>query len=257
MKKITVILPCAGSGTRLGLSCPKELYLIYDNFRLIDFSLNHILEFKKNNPAADIRIVVVTLPSKTAVTDYMRTRVSGAEIIQVFFNDKYHEWAGSVYSAAKHFGEHNIVLLPDSALRLSLDNVYYDNEGRTLIEIMSGLLDESAAAFGYKTCNDGEILVRLGALYVYGGKIYLFQDKPEENVSNYNAFWTAYAFRKDCAESLYRFLSGSIMHQNPCYDAQPFYPASAVETADYHDLGTWESINDFLKNENREDYIRL
>jgi UDP-N-acetylglucosamine pyrophosphorylase len=40
--KITIILPCAGSGSRLGLSEPKELFEISPEIRLIDFSSAHI-----------------------------------------------------------------------------------------------------------------------------------------------------------------------------------------------------------------------
>ena len=37
---LTVILPCAGEGNRLGLTTPKELYEIIPGKRLIDFSLD-------------------------------------------------------------------------------------------------------------------------------------------------------------------------------------------------------------------------
>ena len=40
--EMTVILPAAGSGQRLGLDYPKELFEIVPGKKLVDFSLDHI-----------------------------------------------------------------------------------------------------------------------------------------------------------------------------------------------------------------------
>jgi hypothetical protein len=255
IKNLSVILPCAGSGTRLGLDFPKELYEIYDGFKLIDFSLNHILAFLDKNPEINLKIIAVTTPSKKTILDYIKKKVKGKNVINVFFNEKYYEWAGSVYSAASHFEENNIVLLPDSSMRLSMANVYFDDKGKTLIEKMIDSLNNSMVSFAYKMCRDIERLSKLGSLYVYDSKIYLFQDKPDDNVRNYNAFWASYGFNKCCAKELYLFLKESILHNKPEFEKQVFYPSGGFEIADYHDLGTWESINSFLKNENKSDFF--
>ena len=45
MKRVTIILPCAGEGKRLGAKGPKELFEIYPGKKLIDYSLEHIKAF--------------------------------------------------------------------------------------------------------------------------------------------------------------------------------------------------------------------
>ncbi|MCP5049152.1 MAG: hypothetical protein GY940_18430, partial [bacterium] len=73
-KKITVILPCAGEGSRMGLETPKELFEIFPGndaagksakgkpVKLIDFSLEHIRAFPDRRA---LRVAVVVRPWKT------------------------------------------------------------------------------------------------------------------------------------------------------------------------------------------------
>ena len=44
MTKLTVILPCAGQGTRLDLSYPKEIHSIEKSKSLIDFVTKSVIK---------------------------------------------------------------------------------------------------------------------------------------------------------------------------------------------------------------------
>lgn len=251
---LTVILPCAGSGTRLGLKRPKELFEILPGTCLIDFSLAHI---KAALSLTNIRVAVVIRSWKTEVADHVRRELPGAAVEPVLFDESFKEWPGSVYSAARTFSKHNLVLLPDSILNVakgdqSFGPICHDTKGSSLVELVSVFLAKYKAAFGYIECTDRRILRKLGALRVEAGQVTAFQDKPEESFARFNGFWGCYAFRKEAGSSLYNFLVKSVQHQPAALREQPFYPAGAIHLESYKDLGTWPAIRKFRQKYSRQ-----
>ncbi len=280
--ELTIILPCAGEGSRLGLKSPKELFEIVAGKRLIDFSLEHILAYKKKmGPPADalnLKVAVVIRPWKSGVVEYVAGRLPGIAVETVLFNDSYFEWPGSVYSASPSFSNKNLVLLPDSCLRLSEcgtepesaaksakkptgcgDSMFdgndpsfcRDSNGNTLVELIIRALDSFEVVFGSVPCNDPARLAKLGAMRVEGNVVTAFQDKPVENRDVYNSFWGCYAFRETRAQALYDFLVSSVKHQPVTLRDCLFNPPGAVPLHTYRDLGTWESIEEFRKKSRR------
>jgi ADP-glucose pyrophosphorylase len=75
-----------------------------------------------------------------------------------------------------------------------------------------------------------------------------YEDKPQEDLNKFNAFWTAFAFRKrvfdNCIEFMekstlkHRLLVGEIKNTS-------IYKSKAIQVEDYIDLGTWEQIYKF------------
>jgi len=246
---LTVVLPCAGAGKRLGLKRPKELFEIVPGTRLIDFSLAHIeaaLTKKK------LRIAVVIRPDKREVADYVRRKLPQVEVQAVLFDDSYHEWPGSVYSAAGVFSGHNLVLLPDSLLNAGkgVDHngpVCRDEQGLTLVEAVARELANHEVVFGWTACSDVHVVKKLGALRVEEGRVVAFQDKPKESFEKYNGFWGCYAFRKEAGKALYHFLLKSVLHQPVSLQEQSFYPPAALRIESYRDLGTWTAIRNFRR----------
>jgi hypothetical protein len=245
---ITVILPAAGAGTRLGLTYPKELYEVKPGVKLIDFSLTHIKKHLEKFPRTDLKVAVVITKGKLSVYEYVKSKLPDARVVAVLFDEAYFEWAGSVYSANEHFSEKNIVMLPDSVIEVGKENPLYDDDGKTLIEKMNEALENNPVAFGTVSCKNKNKLSNLGALFVKDEKVLCFQDKPETGLEKYNAFWATYAFKKESAHDLYDFLLHSIKHESPDYEKQLFYPAAGSMLYSYHDLGTWEAIERFLSS---------
>jgi hypothetical protein len=271
-ENLTVILPCAGQGSRLALKSPKELFEIAPGTRLIDFSLDHLeaiyhKERKRNLPSISISlkitVAVVTRPWKVEVAEYVSQRLRGlpgitVTVETVMFNDSYSEWPGSVYSASEFFSENNLVLLPDSYLRLcegaegssgNLSTCFNDN-GETLAELVLNALKEYKVVFGSVKCTDTEkkILKQLGAIRVEDGEVTAFQDKPLQNLERFNGFWGCYGFRKEYGKVLYGFLIKSVHHQPVSLNKQPFYPVGTIPLHSYWDLGTWENIKRFRQD---------
>ncbi len=233
---LTVILPCAGEGNRLGLTTPKEFFEIVPGKRLIDFSLEHILA---QDPGMVESVVVVIRPWKKEVAEYVAGKLPGTRVETVLFNDDYSEWPGSVYSAAAFFSQYNLVLLPDSYLCLC------GSAPGTLLEMVLAALKNHQVVFGSVSCMDHSKLKNLGAMRVEHGMVTAFQDKPRHDLEQYNSFWGCYGFRQNYGKALYDFLIRSVRHQPASLEEQPFYPPGSVSLHSYLDLGTWENIRKF------------
>jgi NDP-sugar pyrophosphorylase family protein len=240
---LTVILPCAGEGNRLGLTTPKELFEIVPGKQLIDFSLEHIRAqgAEKVQPV----VVVVIRPWKKEVAEYVKTKLPGIRVETVLFNDDYKEWPGSVYSAAAFFSQYNLVLLPDSYLCLG------KGVPGTLMEMMLAALKNHKVVFGGVPSTDCSTLMNLGAMRVEHGIVTAFQDKPRQDLEKYNSFWGCYGFRQECGQALYEFLIKSVHYQPAPLEEQSFNPPGSIPLHSYLDLGTWENIRrfrEYLKN---------
>jgi hypothetical protein len=255
-KELTIILPCAGEGKRLDLDYPKELYEISPGVRLVDFSLNHIkvyVDSKKDEPyTPKIRVAVVIRAGKIEVADYISQQLPGVRISPILFNDAYSEWPGSVFSASNYFADNNLVLLPDSCLKLSGgdprgDSIYFNNYGDTLIDLALKMLNDYKVIFGYIKTDDPNQLSQLGAMSVETGVVTQFQDKPVDTFNLYNSFWACYGFRKEYGKALYNYLIQSVKHQPLPLLTQSFNPVGAFECHSYQDIGTWDGINRFKR----------
>ncbi len=254
-KELTVILPCAGDGRRLGLNTPKELFEIVPDTRLIDYSLKHILAAPQKKK---IIIAVVIRPWKTEVVEYVSELLPGMPVETVTFNDNYKEWPGSVYSAKDVFSKNNLVLLPDSFLSLSAHSnlekpAITDSRDRTLTELVSNALSHHKVVFGCIKCADVKVLETLGAVRMENDIVTAFQDKPRPNElpGQFNGYWGCYAFEKEMGKPLYDFLIHSVLHQPLPLKAQPFCPPGIIPISEYYDLGTWENIERFKKEKIR------
>ena len=242
---LTVIIPAAGSGKRLGLNYPKELYEIIPGKKLVDYTLDHI-QAAAGAGDIKIRIAVVIMPWKHAVVDYVRDRMNGVDVVPVIFDDRFEEWPGSVYSASSVFSACNLVLLPDSYLEVSEEFPFQTGRGKPLLKEAHQALKTSAAVFGVVPCAGDSGLQDLGAVHVNTeGKISDFQDKPRTDFHRFNGFWGCYGFQRDWARSLYEYLIQSVHHQAPPIQSQPFHPVSVIRLFRYCDLGTWNAVNRF------------
>ena len=232
LEHLTVILPAAGEGRRLGLDIPKELYEILPGKRLIDFSMELI-------PKEVKKTAVVIKEGKESIPGYLLGRYPEHKFEFVYFNENYREWPGSVYSAKDHFSDYNAVLLPDTWLLP--DRILSRPEGGgAMLERFVSLLKEYPAVFAAKKAR-GKVLRSLGALYLNErGKVEAFADKPEKEFDRFNAFWCVYGFRGESGEEVYRALIDSVEKKSD-EDRLPF-SAGGFIVADYFDLGTPERI---------------
>ena len=141
---ITVILPCAGEGTRLSLPYPKEVHSIEKNKSLIDYSFDLFSNYGRR----DVQFVVTLTEDKTDIIKYLSRYKSRFNISFTFFNPAETEYTGSIKSAKHLFGEKNLVLLPDTYLKLK--------SSQDIVNLVSESLNETGFTFFYKKENNKE-----------------------------------------------------------------------------------------------------
>ena len=241
MSNLTVILPAAGKGTRLNLPYPKEILRINNDEALIDYSFNFFRDYGRK----DVDFVIVINENKTELIPYLAKYKDRYNISFVYQNPNEKEYTGAIKSASHLFGEYNLVLLPDTIMKLK--------NGHDLFDLVKSSLTETGFTFLYKDEVDKEVLKTKGALYVDDEKIVKnYVDKPDTNLEQFNAFWCAFAFRRRTFKSCMDFMEKSTLKQqvdNAEILKTPIYNSKAIDVEDYIDLGTWDEIKRLLLNE--------
>ena len=154
MSDLTVILPCAGEGTRLSLPYPKEIHSIEKNKSLIDYSFDLFSNYGRR----DVQFVITLNENKTELVKYLSRYKSRFNISFTFFNPAETEYTGSIKSAKHLFGEKNLVLLPDTFLKMK--------SSQDIVNLVSDSLNETGFTFFYKKENDHNMLRTKGSLSI-------------------------------------------------------------------------------------------
>jgi NDP-sugar pyrophosphorylase family protein len=240
MSKLTVIIPAAGQGSRLGLPYSKEILRVSEGQSLIDFSF----DFFKDYGRKDVEFVIVLSETKLDIIKYLSKYKDRFNISFTFQNPNEQEYTGAIKSAKHLFGEHNVVLLPDTLMQLS--------PGIDLFKAIESSLTETGFTFFYKKENNPAMLRTKGALSVTEDSIIeMYEDKPEEKLERFNAFWCSFAFRKRAFDQCIAFMEKSTLRQRVTVDEiknTPLYLSKGIEVEDYIDLGTWPELTRFIRN---------
>ena len=242
MSNLKVILPAAGKGSRLNLPYPKEILRLNNDDALIDYSFNFFRDYGRK----DVEFIIVINENKTEVIEYLSKYKDRFNISFTFQNPNEHEYTGAIKSAKHLFGEHNLVLLPDTIMTLHSNQNLYD--------LVQSALTETGFTFLYKKEQDQNILKTKGCVHVDQNSIVtLYEDKPETNLSQYNAFWCGFAFRKRTFDMCMQYMEKSTLKLKIDHNEiqrTPIYLSKAIQVEDYVDLGTWKEIRRLLQNEN-------
>lgn len=236
---ITVILPCAGEGTRLSLPYPKEIHSIEKNKSLIDYSFDLFSNYGRR----DVQFVITLTEDKTDIIKYLSRYKHRFNISFTFFNPAETEYTGSIKSAKHLFGEKNIVLLPDTYLKLKHSD--------DIIDLVNNSLNETGFTFFFKREKSESMLRTKGSLYIDDNNLVQeYEDKPQENTNRFNAFWTAFAFRKRVFDNCIEFMEKSTLNHRLLDNEicnTPIYKSKAIEVENYVDLGTWDQIYKWIE----------
>ena len=239
--KLTVILPSAGKGTRLNLPYPKEILRLDNDNALIDNCFNFFRDYGRK----DIEFVVVINENKPELLTYLAKYKNRFNISFIYQNPNEKEYTGAIKSARPLFGEHNLVLLPDTLMTLQ--------PGEDLYTLIMTALEETGFTFLYKEELDNSVLKTKGALNINAeGLVLNYVDKPEDNkLGLYNAFWCAFGFRRRTFDQCMNFMEKSTLKlktNEKEIQSTPIYGSKAIKVKDYVDLGTWSEIRRLLLN---------
>ena len=80
-----------------------------------------------------------------------------------------------------------------------------------IVELVSESLNETGFTFFYKRESDPDMLKTKGALSIVEDLVQEYEDKPQEDQGRFNAFWTAFAFRKRVFNQCIEFMEKSTL----------------------------------------------
>lgn len=238
MTKLTVILPAAGKGTRLNLPYPKEILRLNKEKALIDNSFDLFEGLGRQ----DVEFVVVINEDKTEIIKYLSKYKSRYNVSFTYQNPEELEYTGAIKSAKHLFGENNLVLLPDTLLTLP--------KGVKLTDTVHHHLKENGFAFLFKPETDEKMLTTKGCLQLGANMAVIdYEDKPSNNITRFNGYWCAFAFKKEIFDECISFMEQSTLKlEQPkiVIEQTSMFKSQAIEVEDYKDLGTWNEISKLL-----------
>ena len=243
MKKLSVILPAAGKGLRLNLPYPKEIFRVDKEKALIDNSFDLFSGLSRS----EVEFVVVINEEKTEIIKYLSKYKSQYDVSFTYQNPEELEVTGAIKSAKHLFGENNIVLLPDTLLRL--------RKGMSLFEEVTLRLKQDSFVFLSKSEADEEMLKSKGCLRLDDRqRVLAYEDKPSEDINKFNSYWCAFAFKKEVFDECITFMEQSTLklkRRKTSIEQTSIFKSIAIEVEDYKDLGTWDEIGKLLsQNQN-------
>jgi dTDP-glucose pyrophosphorylase len=107
--KTSIIVPCAGFGTRVGSPPAKELLLHPETQRPLIETCIDVAEFYGWN------LVFITRPEKKILMDYVLARLKESPVhCQWVLVNKTEEWPDSILKSSDQWSEKNILILPDT-----------------------------------------------------------------------------------------------------------------------------------------------
>jgi hypothetical protein len=223
--QVRVVLPCAGSGSRLGLPFGKELAPAGPGRCLIDSCLDLIRAC-----TGDVRVVLMTDGQREGTARYVRRGLPGIPVAEVVQDPAAPDLAEAVIALEPWLGYVNVLLLPD---------VIYGWAGDPVTDVAVRAVSHGFAVAAVKA---GPEQVRAaGALRVEDDRVAAFEDKPPDP-SGYGALWGMLAFTNGSfgldglrlvAESASRTRTGPVTDP-------PVRGAPVTWLAGFRDCGTWD-----------------
>ncbi len=240
MKPLVAILPAAGLASRLNLPYPKEILRINKEKALIDISFDLFKDYDKRL----VEFVVIINENKTAIVKYLAKYKSTFNISYTYQKPHEMEYTGAIKSAQHLFGDNNIVLLPDTVISLK--------KNTKLHQEVCEKLKKNGFTFLFKRENKHAILATKGSIKLdEDNRVLEYEDKPNENIGNYDGYWCAFAFKKKAFKNCITFMEQSTLNYNKrkiSIRDTPIFNSDVIEVENYKDLGTWEEIENFLAN---------
>jgi hypothetical protein len=232
---VRVVLPCAGSGSRLGLPFPKELAPLGPGRCVIDSSLDLIRAC-----ASDVRVILMTDGGRDLTAAYVRDRLPGVPVAEVRQDLTAPDLAEAVIALWPWLGYVNVLLLPD---------VVYGWAGDPVTELATAAVSYGFAVAAVKA--PPEQIRTAGALKVLDDRIAAFEDKPADP-EGYDALWGMLAFSngtsfgmgglKLIAESASRARTGPVTDP-------PLLYAPVTWLSGFRDCGTWDGYLAEVRND--------
>ena len=224
--EVRVVLPCAGSGSRLGLPFPKELAPLGPGRCVIDSSLDMIRAC-----ASDVRVIVMTDGKRDLTCAYVREKLPGVPVAEVRQDLTAPDLAEAVIALWPWLGYVNVLLLPD---------VIYGWAGDPVTEVAVKAVSYGFAAAAVKA--GPEQVWHAGALRVEDDRIAAYEDKPA-GPEGYDALWGMLAFSNGTfgMDGLRLIADSASKRRTGPVTEPPVRGAPVTWLPGFRDCGTWDA----------------
>lgn len=230
MQEVTIVLPCAGKGARMGLPFPKELAPLSKGRIVIDSCLSVIAK-----TSAYCRIIVMDDGTREQTHSYVSSQLPDIPLAMVRQHRYSSDFPDAVIRLEPWLGDVNILLLPDAVYEFTGDPA-----GQ-----LAGLAAESGFAVAAARVPPEEIS-RAGALAVaQDNLVRAYQDKPSDP-SPFNAVWGMLGFSGKIGMAGLRVIAASTVRQGQ--GKPPVVGAPVLWLDGYRDCGTWDSYKQEREN---------
>jgi hypothetical protein len=234
-ERVTVVLPCAGSGSRLGLPFGKELLPLGPGRTPLAATLDLLRPH-----ASMLRLIVVLGGQREATARHILRIAGGLPVAFAAQQPGLEESTGAVLSAEPWFGTRTLVLLPDQILM--------HPPGSLLAEAMEAL---RGAPFCFLAAreNDPAKIARDGALRITDdtpARLMAYAEHPDVSAaSGFNAVWFGFGFRREHAAPALRLMHRAVTGETVTaadVAASPLAGCPVLDTGLYRDIGTWPAV---------------
>ena len=205
---------------------------------LIDYSFDLFKDFKRS----EVHFVVIINEHKTETVKYLAKYKEYFDISYTYQSPFEHEYTGAIKSAKHLFGEYNIVLLPDTVLKLSPK---FDMKNA-----VKKSLNKHPFTFLFYNDPDAETLKTKGCLRLNERNLVIeYEDKPSTDLERFNGYWCGFAFRKNNFDRNIAYMEHSTLNlkkPNCRVEETDIFNSNVIPVEYYEDLGTWEKIQKIL-----------
>jgi len=191
---LTVVVPCAGIGSRFGAVYPKELHAVRPGITLLDLALAPVVELSK---LCELQVVIVTSVSKPQILTHMggySDRFDFACVIQP--GGAPPGLSSAIRAAVTWCSEDALIVLPDQVLEKRIAKVLRE----MYLELRKG-----RSAVLAEPCRASERLRTEGALFVSSQAgvptVERSWEKPRDP-SGFNSVWASIAVRRSLLQQL-------------------------------------------------------
>jgi CTP:molybdopterin cytidylyltransferase MocA len=233
---VTVVVPCAGHGSRLGLPFPKELLPAEYGKVALDGVFDLLAPHRER-----VRVVLVIDAGRQATVAHVSARYPDWAVAFVCQQPAQPGMVGAVRSARAWFTGRVLVLLPDQWLTAAA----HDPVGRavTALDTHPACLLAAAEKDPERIAVDGAVRVRRDGTNI--GRAVALADKPGiAGTGMFDAVWFGLGFTQAAADAVLDQVAASEV--GTLADAElrrgPLGGAPVIDVPPFTDLGTWPAV---------------
>lgn len=236
MRDISVIIPCAGKGTRLGIPFSKELFPVSKEQTLIDCCFERLYPFKDK-----VSVVIIIAPDKTDLVRHLYKYCSDFEMVFLYQSPENKEFLGALESSKSQYSRVNVLMLPDIIVK--------DSSFSKKLTTLINETDKDGIGFGVVYEGDYGRLQKMGAIRAVNNRLEALAEKPDKNPGLFNCYWIYISWKGSMTELFLAELKSLYANRGKRISDESTLIGKPVVVFDKAlDLGVWPNVISFFSD---------